>query len=72
MRTDEGSVGAVYWWTNRADAEARFSAGWVEGVTEKYGAPPVVEYCETPIIVDNISGTIRSEPPRRIGGQGSR
>ncbi|MBT8240715.1 MAG: monooxygenase [Acidimicrobiia bacterium] len=70
MRSEDGSVGAVYWWTSRADAQAQFNMGWVEGVTEKYGAAPIVEYYETPIIVDNVTGTIRSEPPRIIDGQG--
>ena len=72
MRAEDGTVGAVYWWTSRADAQALYSTGWVEGVTEKYGAAPIVEYFETPIIVDNVTGTIRSEPPHTIGGQGPR
>ncbi len=72
LRADDGTVGAVYWWTNRADAEARFNPGWVEGVTEKYGSPPVVEFCDTPIVVENVTGTIRTSPPRIIGDQGSR
>ncbi|MFW2381602.1 MAG: monooxygenase [Acidimicrobiales bacterium] len=71
LRSDDGSVGAVYWWTNRTAAEARFSPGWVGGVTEKYGSPPVVEYFESPIVVDNVTATIRSKPPIVFGGQGS-
>ena len=71
LRADDGTVGAVYWWTNRADAQARFNPDWVEGVTAKYGSAPIVEFCETPIIVDNVTGTIRSEPPAIFGGQGS-
>jgi hypothetical protein len=71
LRAEDGSVGAVYWWTNRADAEARFNPGWVEGVTEKYGSAPIVEFCETPIVVDNVTRTIRSSPPVVFGSQGS-
>ncbi len=71
LRSEDGSVGAVYWWTNRADAEARFNPGWFDGVTEKYGTAPTVEFCDAPIIVDNIARTIRTEPPMVFGGQGS-
>lgn len=71
LRADDGTLGAVYWWTNRADAEAKFNPGWLEGVTKKYGSAPKVEFCDAPIVVDNILGTIRTEPPKVFGGQGS-
>lgn len=71
LRAEDGSVGAIYWWTNRSDAEARFNPGWFEGVTEKYGTAPTVEFYDAPIVVDNIVGTIRTEPPMVFGGQES-
>ncbi len=71
LRADDGTVGGAYWWTNRPDAEARFNPGWLEGVTKKYGSPPTVEFFDAPIVVDNILGTIRTEPPKSFGGQES-
>jgi hypothetical protein len=70
LRAQDGSVGAVYWWTDRPSAENRFNDRWREGVEDKYGVPPTVEYFEAPIVVDCIFGTIRTEPPHRFEGQG--
>ncbi len=69
LRADDGTVGAVYWWTNRVDAERRFNPGWLAGVSEKYGSAPELEFCETPVVVDNIFGVIRTEAPAIFGGQ---
>ena len=63
VRYDDGTVGAAYWWTDRNAAQARFNPGWIEGVTEKYGAAPIVEFCDPPVVVDNLTGTIRTTPP---------
>jgi len=71
LRSEDGTVGAVYWWTNRADAEARFTSGWLEGVTMKYGSAPIVEFCDTPVVVDNIFGMVRTEAPQVFGSQES-
>ena len=71
LRNDDGTVGAVYWWTDRQSAQARFNPGWIEGVTAKYGAAPVIDYCETPVIVDNVTGTIRTTPPLLFRDQDS-
>ena len=68
LRSEDGSVGGVYWWTDRAQAEAKFNPGWRDGVTKKYGAPPTVEFYDAPIVVDPIFGTVRTEPPVPIAG----
>lgn len=69
LRAADGSVGALYWWTDRDSAAAKFNPEWVEGVTRKYGAAPVVDYFDAPIVVDGITRTIRTEPPAVVGGQ---
>ncbi|WP_321467999.1 YdhR family protein [Halarcobacter sp.] len=52
---DEGdSVGGVYLWQSRKDAEAVYTESWKEFVREKYGSEPEITYLETPVIVDNI------------------
>ncbi|WP_321315113.1 YdhR family protein [Halarcobacter sp.] len=52
---DEGdSVGGIYLWQSRKDAEAVYTESWKEFVREKYGSEPEIIYLETPVIVDNI------------------
>ncbi len=64
LRGDDGATaGGVYWWKDRASAEAKFNDGWRTGVTEKYGAPPSIDYFDAPVIVDAQQGVIRTEPP---------
>ena len=65
LRSGDGTVvGGVYWWTDRASAEARFGDGWLAGVTAKYGAPPSIEWFDAPVVVDNRSATVFTEAPR--------
>ncbi len=72
LRAEDGSVGAVYWWTDRSSAENRFNDRWRAGVADKYGVQPTVEYFDAPIVVDCIFGTIRTGPPHRFTVQGPR
>lgn len=55
--------GGVYWWRDRASAEARFSDGWRAGVAEKYGAPPEIEWFDAPLVVDVRAQALRTAPP---------
>lgn len=57
------TVGGTYWWTDRASAEAMFNQGWTDGVTKKYGAPPVIEWFEAPVVVDARFGIVRVTAP---------
>jgi heme-degrading monooxygenase HmoA len=53
LRAEDGaSAGGVYLWESRAAAEAVYDAAWRSRLTEKYGAPPIVEYFESPVSVD--------------------
>lgn len=64
LRSDDGrSVGGVYWWRDRASAEARFTEGWREGVTAKYGAPPRIEWFDAPVVVDNRTDSVHTVAP---------
>ncbi len=66
IRSDDGmSVGGVYWWADRESAEAKYNDGWLAGVTEKYGAAPIIEWFDTPVVVDPIQQMIRVTPPTR-------
>lgn len=63
LSEDGDDTGAVYWWRDRESAEAKFNPGWLEGVTKKYGTPPVVEYFDAPIMVDVTNQVLRVDPP---------
>jgi hypothetical protein len=52
------SVGGVYMWKTRADAEAMYTDAWREFVRGKYGTEPSVTYFDCPVIVDNVAGKI--------------
>ena len=53
LRGEDGSVaGGVYLWDSREAAEAVYDAAWRERLTQKYGAPPTIEYYESPVTVE--------------------
>lgn len=53
-RSEDGlTVGALYFWESRADAEATYTQDWRDMVTSKYGTEPVITFFEAPVIVDN-------------------
>ena len=56
---DDGvTVGGVYLWDSRRDAEAMYTEEWRAFVRGKYGTDPVVTYFECPVVVDNITSEI--------------
>jgi hypothetical protein len=46
--------GGVYLWESREAAEAMYSATWRQRIAERFGAPPRIEYFDTPLIIDNV------------------
>ena len=53
LRAEDGdTAGGVYLWESKAAAEAVYDEAWRTRLTEKYGAPPSVEYFESPVTVD--------------------
>jgi hypothetical protein len=51
-------VGGVYLWRTRADAERLFDAAWHARLTAKYGSAPEITWFATPVVVDNLAGTV--------------
>jgi putative monooxygenase ydhR len=51
-------AGGIYVWTSKADADRVYTPEWKKFVESKYGAPPVIEYLHSPVMVDNREGTI--------------
>lgn len=59
-----GQAGAFYLWQGRADAERAHDAAWRQRIRASYGSEPVVQYFETPLVVDNALGQLIEEEPR--------
>ncbi|MBI5439933.1 MAG: YdhR family protein [Deltaproteobacteria bacterium] len=52
---DRVSLGGVYLWRSKEDAERFFTDALIRSITEKYGSAPSITYFETPVVVDNRS-----------------
>ena len=55
---DGRRAGGIYVWESRADADRVYTPEWKKFVEGKYGVPPVIEYLDSPVVVDNREGTI--------------
>jgi hypothetical protein len=55
------TVGGIYFWNSRAEAEGMFTESWRAFVREKYGTNPSVTYFESPVVVDNVTNEILSD-----------
>jgi hypothetical protein len=58
LSEDHGSVGGVYLWKSRSDAERMYNEEWRGFIKERYSAEPSVTYFDSPVIVDNAAGVI--------------
>jgi len=58
LSEDGGTVGGVYLWNSRDDAERLYTKEWKNFIIEKYGAEPSIVYFDSPVVVDNLSGEI--------------
>jgi hypothetical protein len=58
MSEDGRRAGGIYVWESRADAERVYTTEWKSFVEGKYGAPPVIEYLHSPVMVDNRADAI--------------
>jgi hypothetical protein len=58
LSEDGGTVGGVYLWKSRNDAERLYTQAWMNFIKEKYGGEPSIVYFHSPVIVDNLSSQI--------------
>jgi hypothetical protein len=60
--SERGIGGGVYTWETREAAEKVYAEGgpWREAIRNLYGVDPDITIFETPVIVDNELGTIKS------------
>jgi hypothetical protein len=50
---DGRRAGGVYVWASRADADRLYNGEWRAFVEKKFGAPPSIDFLNSPVMVDN-------------------
>ncbi|HZD42011.1 MAG TPA: YdhR family protein [Terriglobales bacterium] len=58
LSEDGGTVGGIYLWSSREEAEKLYTTEWKNFIRERYGAEPSITYFHTPVVVDNLCGEI--------------
>ena len=58
LSEDGGTVGGVYLWKSKDDAEGLYTNEWKNFIKEKYGAEPSIVYFHSPVVVDNMTKEI--------------
>jgi len=54
-----GTAGGVYQWQTFEDAKAFYSGPWLQGIVERYGMKPEIEYFNVFAVTDNSAGTVK-------------
>lgn len=55
---ETGVAGGVYLWESIADAKAFYQGPWLDGILERYGMYPDIEYFETFAITEVTTGEV--------------
>ena len=61
LSRDGNSVGGIYLWNSRAEADALYSESWKAFVRAKYGTEPSLTYFDCAVVVDNLTHEIVSD-----------
>ncbi|WP_420133372.1 hypothetical protein [Rhodopseudomonas sp.] len=56
--SERGVAGGVYQWRSKADAEAFYSGPWWDGIIQRYGMAPEIEFFTVFAKTDNEAGTV--------------
>jgi hypothetical protein len=56
--SENGTAGGVYQWESIADAKAFYQGPWLDGIVERYGCYPEIEYFVTFAVTDVPSGEV--------------
>jgi hypothetical protein len=54
----DGWAGGVYLWETRTPAEAFYRGPWLDGIRERYGMDPHIQFFETACVTDNAIGAV--------------
>ena len=65
--SESGWAGGVYQWKTLEDAQVFYSGSWLDGIVERYGMHPQIEFYEVFALTDNARGTVElfTEPRLR-------
>jgi hypothetical protein len=55
---ENGWAGGVYQWERIEDAEAFYSGPWLDGIVQRYGMKPQIEFYEVFAVTDNASSRV--------------
>ena len=55
---EDGWAGGVYLWESRAAAEEFYTGPWLDGIVERYGMKPQIEFYEVFAVTDNERGKV--------------
>lgn len=58
--SESGTAGGVYQWHTLEDATAFYGGPWRDGIVERYGQEPTIEYFDVFCITDNDRGDVRT------------
>ena len=56
--SESGWAGGVYQWERIEDAKAFYSGPWRDGIVERYGMEPQIEFYEVFAVTDNARGKV--------------
>ncbi|MBB5046875.1 hypothetical protein HNR60_001624 [Rhodopseudomonas rhenobacensis] len=65
--SERGVAGGVYQWASLADAEAFYSGPWRDGIIQRYGTAPEIEFFTVFAKTDNEAGTVTVIEPAPAG-----
>ncbi|MGI9409148.1 MAG: hypothetical protein ACR2OV_03685, partial [Hyphomicrobiaceae bacterium] len=56
--SESGIAGGIYQWETLDDARAFYSGPWRDGIVERYGMEPEIEFFDVFCVTDNIAGNV--------------
>src|ERR1700719_1912915 len=56
--SESGWAGGVYQWERIEDAKAFYTGPWLDGIVQRYGMEPQIEFYEVFAVTDNASGRV--------------
>ena len=56
--SESGWAGGVYQWETREDAQVFYGGAWLDGIVERYGLRPQIEFYEVFALTDNARGQV--------------
>jgi hypothetical protein len=59
-----GTAGGVYQWDSIEDARAFYTGPWLDGIVERYGNYPEIEYFTTFAVCDARTGEVTYTEPK--------